>query len=71
MYQINIPGIYKELTDKNMISMQNVLYLGTAGASTYQRHAATARLGRAVVNRQRGQQHSGQADAQHGGKARR
>ena len=34
MYQINIPGIYKELTDKNMISMQKVLYLGTAGAST-------------------------------------
>ena len=34
MYQINIPGIYKELTEKNMISMQKVLYFGTAGAST-------------------------------------
>lgn len=33
MYQINIPGIYTELSDKSMKSMTKVLVLGTASAT--------------------------------------
>jgi len=34
MYQINIPAIFNELTEKNMDNMKKVLGYGTAGAST-------------------------------------
>lgn len=34
MYQINIPAIYNELTDKSIKNMKNVLGLGTLGAGT-------------------------------------
>ena len=33
MYQINIPAIYNELTDKNMASMKKILVIGSFGAA--------------------------------------
>lgn len=33
MYQINVPAIYNELTDKSLGTMKNVLVYGTSGAS--------------------------------------
>jgi len=33
MYQINIPAIYSELSDKSVENMNKVLTLGTGGAS--------------------------------------
>ena len=34
MYQINIPAIYNELTDKSIASMNKVLGYGTLGAGS-------------------------------------
>lgn len=34
MYQINVPAIYNELTEKTLDNMKSVLVYGTAGAAT-------------------------------------
>ena len=33
MYQINVPAIYNELTDKSIPTMKTVLVYGTSGAA--------------------------------------
>ena len=35
MYQINVPAIYSELTDKSLKNMTKVLGFGTLGASLF------------------------------------